>query len=261
MSTKNYELNYIFESPERLIMPKLTKEKQIGKFTFSPPEKNEIGFKVSFQISAKSLDDARKNKVADDLANIFSMFSLFGLKPHLISGRGVEPEIKEGKKVITAFQSFTINAKVAKKIDDETLFTCEQFLTKFHNLSNQMQEIIRRSLHFFGRGKRDTDPADSFLDYWISLENLSKLFTDNIEGARCVKCNHIYDPRPIRGILKALLKQWNLEDKIETLEKLYEKRAEIVHPRSHDLDKIEPHKLAELVSSLIIKMVNNQPKT
>lgn len=69
----------------------------------------------------------------------------------------------------------------------------------------------RRALSWYVRGIKDQDPTDKFMDHWISLETLSKLYAGPVEPGKCPHCGEVTNPRPDARVVMAFLQDLKVE--------------------------------------------------
>jgi hypothetical protein len=69
----------------------------------------------------------------------------------------------------------------------------------------------RRAMSWYVRGIKDQDPTDKFLDHWISLETLSKLYVGPVEPVKCRKCGEITNMRPDARVVMAFLQDLKVD--------------------------------------------------
>jgi len=87
-------------------------------------------------------------------------------------------------------------------------------------------DLIERAVDWFGRGMKERDLINSFINYWIGFEILSN-WIGNGPKSICQNCNFVLFPSSIKGRCKEFLDLLNISD--HNFNELYGKRNGLVH--------------------------------
>ncbi|MCE9653406.1 MAG: hypothetical protein K8Q89_10205 [Nitrosarchaeum sp.] len=86
-------------------------------------------------------------------------------------------------------------------------------------------ELIERAIDWFGRGIRERDLINAFINYWIGFEILSN-WIGNGSKFICPNCEYVIFPSSIKGRCKEFLELTKIT---HNLDELYGKRNGLVH--------------------------------
>lgn len=185
-------------------------------------------FNVETEVKADNIEDVRllaKNRCNDSI-NLLS-FSI----GEIISLDDLKVTIKEKRTNITHAQvnlPCIIRIKNNSCITSKHLFEIEKVEKYILNIKEEYQEILKRSMHWWILGKKESDTVDRFIKLWISLEIL-------VEG----KGNKLI--KKVKNELTKIYPNINEENINIVIGRVYGIRADIVHEGLRDPQKVSEY--------------------
>lgn len=205
--------------------PKDNKIKLLGcKFS---QRSNVHEFSVETEVKADDIDDARllaKNKCSDSV-NILSFFvGKISLDIHKVTIKEKGVNMTHAQVDIPCVLTINNNSCITSK----QLFDIEKVENYMLSIKEESQEVLKRSMHWWVLGKKESDTIDRFIKLWISLEIL-------VEG----KGNKL-----VKKVKKELIKIYpsiNEENINIVIGRVYGIRADIVHEGLRDPQKVSEY--------------------
>jgi hypothetical protein len=208
---------------------RLAEEFILDGYQFSPrPE----GFSLVFSIDAASNEAAKKYSDAKVqlLMDCITFAKGQSLQYH-ISQVTEMPGKKPGSQVVTAQVFITATAHVVLTEGKAGIVPAVELAKQV--LSHDKAEVLGRVLRWHARGTTDTDSLDKFVDYWIAMEVLADSYEgDDVEAYVCPKCNHVLNPRPVNGVLRAYLRFLGMKEAADRVSDFSYERAKLFHEAS-----------------------------
>ncbi len=118
----------------------------------------------------------------------------------------------------------------------------------------------KRAMSWYVRGIKDQDLTDKFMDYWISLETLSKLYDGPVEPITCHNCGQVTNARPDGRVVMAFLDDLKVNVPANLLKLLTKIRGPLFHDARamKEAEAIQPV-LKGVLSECLVKTLQRPP--
>jgi hypothetical protein len=204
----------------------LTEECALDDYQFLP---KPDGFGLQFEIEGASIEEARRKAVAKVQLLVDAITFTKGPSSHYNLSKVTQLPTKQAgsPQVLTSEVSISASAYFVLKTGREGIADGVSLAGQV--LRNEKAEVLTRVLRWYARATAETDTTDKFIDYWIALEALADSYTGEVDAYECPRCEHVLNPRPVNGLLRAYLRSLGMNQAADRIPALAGLRGKLFH--------------------------------